>query len=106
LLQDTARKANRKSSFFEAVWEDLQLLFNLLRDWKDGRYKKIPSKSLLLIIAALLYFLNPLDLIPDLVPLSGLIDDAGILALVIKQIHNDLQAYKEWLQLNQNQLEA
>ncbi len=77
-------------------------MFNLLRDWKDGRYKKIPSKSLVLIIAALLYFLNPLDFMPDLIPLGGLIDDAGILAFVIKQIHNDLQAYKTWLQSNKN----
>jgi uncharacterized membrane protein YkvA (DUF1232 family) len=98
LLYDASRKANRKGGPLEAVWEDLHLFLNLLRDWKNGRYKNIPTKSMLLIIAALLYFLNPLDLLPDFIPLGGLIDDATILAFVIRQIHHDLQVYKSWLQ--------
>ncbi|HHT46501.1 MAG TPA: DUF1232 domain-containing protein [Firmicutes bacterium] len=100
LLHDAVRKANGKSGPLVAIWADLLLFFNLLRDWKSGCYRKMPSKSLLLVIAALLYFLNPLDLMPDLIPLGGLVDDATILAFVIKQIRNDLQAYKSWLQLN------
>ncbi len=97
LLHDAVRKANSKSGPLAAIWADLRLFFNLLRDWKSGCYRKIPPKSLLLVIAALLYFLNPLDFMPDFIPLFGMVDDATILAFVIKQIRNDLQAYNSWL---------
>ena len=68
LLHDAVSKANNKSGPLEAIWDDLRLFFSLLRDWKNGCYRKISPKSLLLVIAALLYFLNPLDLMPDFIP--------------------------------------
>lgn len=38
-----------------------------------GYYKDIPWKALMSVVAALLYFVNPLDLIPDVIPGLGFI---------------------------------
>ena len=42
-------------------------------------------KRLILVIAAVLYILWPLDLIPDVVPIAGWADDIVVLLLALNQ---------------------
>ena len=39
-----------------------------------------------LIVAALLYLISPVDLIPDTIPFVGLLDDAGVATLVLDYV--------------------
>jgi uncharacterized membrane protein YkvA (DUF1232 family) len=64
----------------------------------SGEYKQIPWKTLLLSLAAILYFLNPLDMIPDFLPGLGYLDDATIVAFVVNSLKNDLEAFKQFTQ--------
>lgn len=77
-------------------WSDLKLLFELVNDYRKGDYRKIPWSSIVAIIATLLYVLSPFDFIPDFIPVFGLMDDAAVVALCLKIIDGDLQAYKKW----------
>jgi len=72
------------------------LMISLLRAYMKGDYKKIPIDKLIIIVAALLYVLNPLDVIPDTVPAVGFADDAGAIALALTQVKLFLDAYKKW----------
>jgi uncharacterized membrane protein YkvA (DUF1232 family) len=40
--------------------------------------------------------LNPLDLIPDFLPLVGQIDDAAVIAACLLMVRQDLHRYKKW----------
>jgi uncharacterized membrane protein YkvA (DUF1232 family) len=60
--------------------DDFKLLITLVQDYAKGQYRKIPFWTIAAIVGALLYVLNPLDLIPDFIPLVGQIDDAAIIA--------------------------
>jgi uncharacterized membrane protein YkvA (DUF1232 family) len=71
-------------------------LGRLLRAYAQGEYKTIPWKSLLLIVAAILYFINPIDLIPDLLPIIGLSDDFAVLFMVYKSIGSDIDNFLLW----------
>jgi len=82
------------------VWEDLQLLFTLMKDYTSGRYREIPVGSVVVILGALIYLVNPIDIIPDIIPVLGNIDDVFIIGLVLSQVHADLQSYKEWREKN------
>ena len=55
---------------------------------------------LVLLITSLLYVLNPLDLIPDLIFGFGLVDDAGVVALCLKLVESDLHRYAAWKELH------
>ena len=55
--------------------DELKLLAGLLRDWATGRYRQVPWSTLVSITAALVYFLMPLDAIPDPLVALGLLDD-------------------------------
>lgn len=64
--------------------------------WIEGKYEDLPYKSVVLIFGAILYFLNPLDLIPDFVPGLGFTDDAAVIGLVLKSVSTDLHRFREW----------
>ncbi|KPQ30557.1 MAG: hypothetical protein HLUCCX14_00380 [Marinobacter excellens HL-55] len=79
---------------------DIRLMFALVRDYWRGEYRDIPWKSIAAIAGALLYVMNPLDLIPDVILLVGFLDDAGVVALCLKLVESDLHRYAAWKEHN------
>jgi len=95
-LRDAKKKANETKDPLDKVWHDLQLMFQLVGDWVKGDYREIPAGSIAAIIGALIYFLSPIDVIPDFIPGVGYIDDVFVLGLALKQVSSDLQKYEQW----------
>lgn len=75
---------------------DLKTLFAVVRDYISGEYREIPYYSIAAIVAALLYVLSPIDLIPDFIPIIGYIDDAMVVAACLALVRQDLANYKAW----------
>ena len=95
-LEEAYNKAMDKKGPLEKVWEELQLMYRLMRDWISGSYKEIPTGSIIAIVGGFLYFLSPIDVIPDIIPVAGYVDDVFVLTIIIKQVNADLQKYKIW----------
>jgi uncharacterized membrane protein YkvA (DUF1232 family) len=74
----------------------LKLLAAMLLDWAAGRYRQVPWATLLTITGALVYFLMPLDAIPDPIIGLGLLDDMGVLAKSWQFARQDIESYREW----------
>lgn len=68
------------------------LLYDLLRDWWDGEYA-LPWKTAAAVTGALLYFINPFDVVPDCIPVVGYLDDAVVIGACLRLIRADLKAY-------------
>lgn len=79
----------------KSVSEYLTLMVNYVKDVATGRYKGYSKTHLTLIVAAILYVVSPLDVIPDFLIVAGLIDDAAIIAWVFNEIGKELDEYKE-----------
>lgn len=75
---------------------DFQLLVSAVRDYSRGTYRKVPYRTIAVVAAALLYVLNPFDLIPDAIPGVGLLDDATVVGLALAMVERDLDDYKAW----------
>jgi uncharacterized membrane protein YkvA (DUF1232 family) len=71
-------------------------LGRLLTAYARGQYTAIPTRSLLSVTAALVYFLNPLDLVPDALPALGLTDDFAILSWVYHHLSAELSSFRDW----------
>ena len=84
------------------LFEDIKLMVEIIKDYINGTYRQIPEGSIIAILGALIYFLSPIDIIPDFIPGVGYIDDAFVIALVLKQVHNDLNNYKIWKESQDN----
>ena len=80
------------------LWADLPLLFRLLKAWTAGNYRGLSMRTLVLLVAALIYVLSPVDFIPDFIPGIGLIDDAAVLAFLLHSMAQDLAAFRAWEQ--------
>ena len=99
LISDSLKKASSKKgggALAGEVWENLQLLTRMLKAVMAGDYKGIPSSTLVGGVAVLIYFITPIDLIPDMIPVIGLLDDATLLAWFMTSIKSELDKYKEW----------
>jgi uncharacterized membrane protein YkvA (DUF1232 family) len=96
LIDQASRKATGKQGRLKDVWGSLLSFFRLVRAYVNGSYRQISTQSLLTIIAALVYFVSPIDLIPDFILGFGLIDDATVLAWTIRACATDLASFIAW----------
>ena len=96
LLDEAIRKSQRYRGLLKKCWDDLTALIRLVRAYINGEYKDVSWETIVLSIAAIIYFINPIDLIPDFIPGIGFIDDAAVIAFTITSIHKDLDKFREW----------
>ena len=96
LLSGAERKAERDRNRLGEAWETLGTLVRLLRAWARGRYNVVPWRTLIFALAGIIYFLDPLDLIPDPIPVIGNVDDAAVMAFVLRAIRKDLERFLAW----------
>jgi uncharacterized membrane protein YkvA (DUF1232 family) len=86
------------------LWDDIKLMWSLIRDYVEGNYKQVPWSTIAAIVGSLLYLFYPIDIIPDYVPLYGFLDDAIVITLALKMIKKDLDSYKQWMEENNKEI--
>ncbi|MDH0301189.1 MULTISPECIES: YkvA family protein [unclassified Pseudomonas] len=86
----------RKGPKLGQLREDLRLMQALCLAWWRGEYRAVSPKALITIVAGLLYFVSPLDAIPDWLLGVGLLDDIAVLGWVLKTVADELARFKAW----------
>jgi uncharacterized membrane protein YkvA (DUF1232 family) len=81
---------------FAETWPYLMAMIRLIRDYQRAEYRDISEQNLQIVIAAILYFVSPFDVIPDWVPVLGHIDDAFVVSLALKSVRADLDTFMAW----------
>jgi uncharacterized membrane protein YkvA (DUF1232 family) len=76
--------------------DDARLLISAVKDYWSGKYRKWPWGTMAAVVFTLIYVFDPLDLVPDVLPIIGEIDDAAVVAACLFLIERDLLAYKQW----------
>ena len=89
------RETNWSNLNATAAQERIFVLGRLIKAYALGQYRAIPWKTILLIVAAVVYFVNPLDLVPDIIPLTGLTDDFAVLLEDVDGVGDLLQTPRE-----------
>jgi len=78
--------------------QDAQLLISVVKDYWFGKYRQVPYGTIAAIVFTLIYVFNPLDLVPDVLPIIGEVDDAAVMAACLILVEQDLYKYKDWKQ--------
>ncbi|MBS9522769.1 DUF1232 domain-containing protein [Litoribacter ruber] len=100
-LMDSASEKLHKFSSNPQVVEmigHVDVLFRMIRAHVNGTYKGFSAKSLGMMVLGLVYFVTPVDLIPDFIPVIGYVDDLTVLLAVIKTLQSDIQKFVHWEQ--------
>ncbi|WP_298721985.1 YkvA family protein [uncultured Oceanisphaera sp.] len=77
-------------------WQELKLMVSLLNDYRKGDYRAVPWKVMAALTGAVIYFVSPLDVVPDFLPLAGYLDDALVIKLALDLARADLARYAAW----------
>ena len=111
LLYDVAKKslekAEKDSSFRGVASEALASVLRLgrlVRAYAKGDYRDVSRKNIVLVVAGLLYFVSPLDLIPDAIPILGFADDIAVLGFILKTLGEELTRYEAFEEARKSDL--
>jgi uncharacterized membrane protein YkvA (DUF1232 family) len=97
LFNEAAAKAAAvPKDAFKENWPYLQTMLRLIRAHYRGEYEQVPKDSLLWILAALNYLVDPFDLIPDKTPFLGFVDDATVVEFVVDKTRQTLDDFMTW----------
>lgn len=97
LIRDVLTKTKGlKGESFDTFREKIAMLTRLLKAYVQGEYRVVPWKTLTRIIAVLIYFISPIDLLPDFLPVIGLTDDIALVLWLFNAISDDLEAFRVW----------
>ena len=72
------------------------VFISLVRAYIKGTYRDVPTGSIIAVVSALIYYVSPVDLIPDFIPVAGTLDDAAVILACMRFIRKDLDAYIAW----------
>ena len=93
---DALQKARAHRVALAAAFADVVGMARLVQAWAAGEYTRVPWRTIALAMGALLYFLNPLDLIPDMILFAGYLDDVAVIGMVMSSIRSDLEHFRRW----------
>lgn len=96
LTRDAYVKLGAGEGVMSRVADDLRAMLRLSKAWARREYRSVPWKSMLYITAAIVYFVNPVDLIPDVLTGIGFVDDAAVVGAVVRSVHSQLDAFRRW----------
>ncbi|MET3729772.1 uncharacterized membrane protein YkvA (DUF1232 family) [Fictibacillus halophilus] len=74
----------------------VKALVRMVKSYKRGDYRDVSKKSLVLVVAGLLYFVSPIDAVPDFLIGAGLLDDATVLAFIFSTLSSEISAFQAW----------
>jgi len=103
LLNDLIFKADKKAlekgrGVLGESLDSLMTFSRMLKAYAGGKYRKIPWKTLVAIVGAVVYFVMPLDFIPDFILGLGFADDVALLLWTMKWAKKDVEEFSQWEQ--------
>jgi len=108
-LNDLIDKADKKArekgrSVLGESWGALMTFFRMLKAYTSGKYRKIPWKTLVAIVGAVVYFVMPFDFIPDFILGFGFADDVTLILWTMKFFKSDIESFAQWEKDNDSEL--
>jgi uncharacterized membrane protein YkvA (DUF1232 family) len=90
-----------KGPIIDQIRNKLLIFGGLIKSYATGEYRGIELKNLVIILGSMIYFISPIDFIPDILPMVGFADDIALLTFAYNSVASEIEKYELWL-LNKN----
>ena len=90
---ETLEKGKKKSKNLGNFADDFRMLIDMVYDVLAGKFS-LSAVELAPIIGAIIYVVSPVDAIPDFILGAGFVDDIAVVGIVLKQVYDILERYK------------
>ncbi len=87
---------NFEDSKISRLGINLRIIIRVIKAYANGSYRGMPWKSVMALVAGLVYFLMPLDLMPDFIPFTGYLDDFTVIMLLSSAFQQDIEDFLLW----------
>lgn len=95
-VKDRIDRINNNSEERTSFIYQIQVIIRMLRAHFKGQYNAFSTSTILTLVFALVYFITPIDLIPDFIPGLGLTDDISLVYLIFKSFADDISRFRHW----------
>ena len=108
-LEKLFQRLENKLKVIPHIGEKLAIaasMASMVKSYVNKEYDKVPLGTIIAVVSALAYIVSPVDLIPDVIPGLGHVDDIGIIAACLKLVESDLTEYIKWRKEHGKELEV
>ncbi|TDQ18406.1 uncharacterized membrane protein YkvA (DUF1232 family) [Algoriphagus boseongensis] len=97
LVQNVVAKISRvgQNPKVQKFLKPIQIFIRMIKAHFRGEHK-IAFSTLGLIVLALVYFLSPIDLIPDFLGFLGFADDLSVVMAIYAKVRDEVESFLEW----------
>ncbi|MED1469770.1 YkvA family protein [Bacillus salipaludis] len=96
LMKQATTKVKEKKNSLGDAFGKIELLIELIKAYSKGDYRNISKSTMATVIGAILYFVSPIDMIPDFIVGLGIVDDAAVIGYTFKKISGELAEFEKW----------
>lgn len=97
LVSNAQSKAGQdRGGKLAGVFDSITASLRLLKAYAAGEYRQISLESMVLIVASIIYFVMPIDVVPDFILAFGFVDDAALLAWTFRTVAGDIEEFIDW----------
>ena len=93
--KDKLSRLELQEQDFKGILGIIRAFIRMLKAFKNGQFA-VPWATIIMIVAALVYFVVPLDMFPDFIPIGGYIDDFTIILAIFRKVKDDVVAFQAW----------
>jgi len=98
LVAQARKKLSETWDRLEDAVDELEALIRMIQAYAKGDYRDVPWTTIVAATGAVIYFVMPLDLIPDPLPVVGYSDDVTVVLFVLATIQHEVDAFQRWEQ--------
>jgi uncharacterized membrane protein YkvA (DUF1232 family) len=96
-VNQRAQDIEGKLPKLKTLFEQGKIMLSMVQDYWKGSYREVPYWAIGAVALALLYVLNPVDVLPDVLLGVGYLDDATVVAFCLKLVQREIERYQEWV---------
>ncbi len=97
LVRNVGEKISKvgRNSKVKKFIQPIQIFIRMIKAHFRGEHR-IALSTLGLIVLALVYFLSPIDIIPDFLGVLGFADDLSVVMAVYAKVKDEIEQFLEW----------